>query len=83
MKLTLDPNPFRRALGFALCAAIYWTWSNLSESHPALSILFFTTLVMILLILEVFLQSEQPFRNVAFFVLGVFYIIIPFALLND
>lgn len=83
MKLTLEPAFARRLLGVALCAVIYWTWPQFPNTYPAISLLFFTTLIILLLILEVFLNAAQPFKNVAFFVLGVFYIIIPFALLND
>jgi phosphatidate cytidylyltransferase len=83
MQLTLEDAASRRVLGVVLCSVIYWTWPNLPDSYPAISVLFFTTLIIILLILEVFLQSDHPFKNVAFFVLGVFYIILPFTMLND
>lgn len=83
MQLTLEVALVRRVLGIASGSLIYWTWPQLPEKYPSISVLYFTIHITVLLIMEVFLKSEKPFKNAAFFVLGIFYIIIPFTLLND
>ena len=40
-------------------------------------------LFFVLFIVELFLKREQPFRNIAYSVLGILWIVIPFALVNN
>ena len=47
------------------------------------SVLLGLVLFFALFIVELFLKREQPFRNIAYSVLGILWIVIPFALINN
>ena len=81
--LTLKSIFFYRLLGLFICTILYWSWFYYENIKPAFYLLFFSITVISLLISEIFFTSEIPFRRVGFLVLGLFYIVLPFVLLND
>jgi len=52
------------------------------ENFIALAGLLFSPMVFTIFIYELYSHSKEPFANIAFMILGVFYIGIPFALVN-
>ncbi|MCG8331717.1 MAG: phosphatidate cytidylyltransferase [Chitinophagales bacterium] len=78
----------RRILGlclgfvpYLLAVAYHFQIYNNSTVFIALASLLFFPIVFTSFIYELYTKSEQPFHNVAFIVLGLFYIGFPFALL--
>jgi len=85
----LEPNLFRKIVGILLGvipfivayqyvqAPIYIDVSLLRITAPI-----FFPILFLLFIYELFQKSEKPFTNLGFICLGIFYIGVPFALLN-
>lgn len=91
--LTLDLHTrrdrVRKILGMALGIlpfALVTTLSLMKISDPAnfisLASLLFSPFVFTIFIYELYSHSREPFANIAFMILGLFYIGIPFALVN-
>lgn len=91
--LTLDlhtrRDKIRKALGVALGILPFILVTALSlypaqepERFIAISGLLFSPFVFTIFIYELYSHSKEPFANIAFMVLGLFYIGIPFALIN-
>ena len=49
---------------------------------PALFLLVFLPLIFILFVMELFRKTERPFVNIAYTILGLIYVALPFSLLN-
>ncbi len=47
-----------------------------------LILIIFIPLLFLIFIIELYLKAENPFRNIAFTVLGIIYVALPFSLLN-
>ncbi|MEL6866557.1 MAG: phosphatidate cytidylyltransferase [Bacteroidota bacterium] len=69
-------------LPFLLVSVLKLELANSPEEYILITLITFFPLVFLFFIFELFTISEQPFRNVAFVVLGMVYIGIPFALLD-
>ena len=91
--LTLDRHTrrdrFRKAFGIALGLVPFLLVSALSlgyvrdtEGFVTLSSLLFAPFVFTIFIYELYSHSDEPFANIAFMILGLFYIGIPFALVD-
>ena len=52
------------------------------ESFVSISSLLFAPFVFTIFIYELYSHSKEPFANLAFMILGLFYIGVPFALIN-
>lgn len=91
--MTLDlhtrRDKIRKALGVALGVIPFVLVTTLSlypvgnpENFITLASLLFSPFVFTIFIYELYSHSKEPFANIAFMVLGLFYIGIPFALVN-
>ena len=83
----LESNLFRKLLGVVLGAIpfiISYEYLVLYQDtrliHVALALFF--PILFLLFIYELYQKSEKPFTNLGYICLGIFYIGIPFALLN-
>ncbi len=79
----------RRILGvafgltpFALAVMIHLNWIKINDTFVIITALLFFPFIFMAFIYELIAQSESPFGNVAFIVLGMVYIGAPFALLD-
>ena len=81
--LTLKNAIFYHVLGMFVCTVAYWSWLFSTGVKPTYILLFSSILALSLLISEIFFTSEQPFKNVGAFILGLFYIVVPFILVNE
>ena len=76
---TVPQNIFGAAIGISIFAASYLYVKQLVDARVfALIIPFF----LISFIIELYKKQGKPFQNLAFTILGVFYIAIPFSLFN-
>lgn len=76
-------NPKKRVAG--LIGAIIYTIIALYSFGGEITysyLLFIFPLLVILVLMELFRKSEYPVTNFAFSVAGIFYIVLPFAMLN-
>ena len=91
--MTLDRHTrrdrFRKAIGIALGLVPFILVSLLSLNYVtdpstfiSLSSLLFAPFVFTIFIYELYSHSREPFANIAFMILGLFYIGIPFALVD-
>ena len=91
--MTLDLHTrrdrIRKVLGIALGILPFVLVTTLSlynvqdpERFIVLSALLFSPFVFTMFIYELYSHSKEPFANIAFMILGMFYIGIPFALVN-
>lgn len=91
--LTLDPftrrDKVRKILGvvlgtlpLALLTILNMVNMDRPESFIQISSLLFSPLVFTIFIYELYSKSDKPFVNISFMILGLFYIGIPFALIN-
>ncbi|MEM6770191.1 MAG: phosphatidate cytidylyltransferase [Bacteroidota bacterium] len=69
-------------LPFALVSTLSLMDINEPENFISLSSLLFSPFVFTIFIYELYSNSKAPFANIAYMVLGLFYIGIPFALVN-
>jgi phosphatidate cytidylyltransferase len=58
------------------CAAYVFEWTSFKVLLINIPVIFFV------FIIELYKKSTDPFRNIAFTILGVLYVAVPFALLN-
>ncbi|MBR9923341.1 MAG: phosphatidate cytidylyltransferase [Bacteroidetes bacterium] len=93
LQLTLDKGRWRAKLRmligllfgvspFILTSSVQMGWVKSSESFAALMAILIFPLVFTAFIYELFSKSPRPFANVAYIVLGMVYIGVPFALLD-
>ena len=91
--MTLDRytrrDRFRKALGVAIGVLPFILVSTLSlgyvsdpETFIQISSLLFAPFIFTVFIYELYSNSKEPFVNIAYIMLGLFYIGIPFALVN-
>ncbi|NJC26734.1 phosphatidate cytidylyltransferase [Neolewinella antarctica] len=91
--LTLDlhtrRDKIRKVLGvllglvpFGLVAALSLGWITDPEAFVAIASLLFAPFVFSIFIYELYSNSKEPFANLAFMILGLFYIGVPFALVD-
>lgn len=67
---------------FAIVALHKLELINSSQDFILVSVLLFFPLTFLSFIYELFTASERPFANIAYLLLGMFYIGLPFAMLN-
>ncbi|MBB4080961.1 phosphatidate cytidylyltransferase [Lewinella aquimaris] len=91
--MTLDRHTrrdrFRKALGVTVGLLPFFLVSTLSlgyvsdpETFIQLSSLMFSPFIFTIFIYELYSNSREPFVNIAYIILGMFYIGIPFALVD-
>ncbi|NJO86634.1 MAG: phosphatidate cytidylyltransferase [Lewinella sp.] len=91
--MTLDRrtrrDKIRKALGialglipFALTTFLQVVGVSRPETFVQVSSLLFSPLIFCIFIYELYSQSREPFVNIGYMILGLFYIGIPFALLD-
>lgn len=67
---------------FILASIVQLNFIPDRESFIVMAALLFSPFVFLCFVFELYTQSEKPFLNIAYLVLGLFYIGIPFALLD-
>ncbi len=67
---------------FILASIVQLNFIPDRESFIVMAALLFSPFVFLCFVFELYTQSEKPFMNIAYLVLGLFYIGIPFALLD-
>jgi phosphatidate cytidylyltransferase len=79
----LKKNNVKLSIAFyivGLCVYLTMSYAPLWEAVGMMAVM---PLFFVLFIVEMFLKREQPFRNIAYSVLGILWIVIPFALINN
>ena len=69
-------------LPFLLISALSLGYVRDSETFIQISSLLFAPFIFTIFIYELYSNSREPFGNIAYMILGLFYIGIPFALVN-
>jgi phosphatidate cytidylyltransferase len=75
-------NP-KKSITTAIGAVIYFIISLYSfDQYSFKFLLFIFPLLVLLVVIEIFRKNETPISNIAFSIMGILYVVIPFAILN-
>lgn len=76
-------NKPQRVLGTFVGAILFISASMVCMAYSDIRLLIINLpFIFLIFIVELFSRSQNPFRNIAFTILGVIYVALPFALLN-
>lgn len=65
-----------------LSAAVQLGWAKDEATFVILAAFLFSPFIFMAFVYELFMKSEEPFANIAYIMLGIIYIGVPFALLH-
>ena len=75
-------NP-KKSITTAIGAVIYFIISLYSfDQYSFKFLLFIFPLLVLLVVIEIFRKNETPISNIAFSIMGILYVVIPFSILN-
>ena len=75
-------NP-KKSITTAIGAVIYFIISLYSFNQYSFKfLLFIFPLLVLLVVIEIFRKNETPISNIVFSIMGILYVVIPFAILN-
>jgi len=75
-------NP-KKSITTIIGAVIYFIISLYSfDQYSFKFLLFIFPLLVLLVVIEIFRKNETPISNIAFSIMGILYVVIPFAILN-
>lgn len=73
----------QKIMGTLTAGVMFFTNAVYSMTQVNMRVLLFTfPFIFMIFILELYRKKEQPFRNIAFTILGIIYVALPFTLLN-
>jgi len=79
----LGDNQPQKVIGIIMGALVFIAFALIAmDLQNAMILLFFLPLIYLVFVIELFRKNKNPFRNIAFTLLGIVYVALPFALLN-
>ena len=76
-------QPFYKNLALAMAFIFYWISFNIGKGIlPTTYIALFPVLMSLFIIVELFIKSKRPFRNIGLNFIGIFYVYLPFILIH-
>lgn len=75
-------NKPQKVIGTIVGGSIFVTTAIVCMGHDAHLLLINIPLVFLIFISELYTKAANPFRNIAFTILGIVYVAVPFSLLN-
>lgn len=75
-------NKPQKVLGTIVSASVFTTTAFVCMGYDAHLLIINIPLLFLIFIFELYTKSKNPFRNIAFTILGIIYVAVPFSLLN-